>query len=151
MIAFKSSTGVFESGHKDEEPDILLTWQWFFQTQGVDKFKSNAQELTLAADGNCMSLEQLSDTTLTLWTTVVADFLQANDMTTHVKQFRRLRSQLQDIYPTRTYISLGSHAEELTHLGSASFLSTLLSPNYLSPLVLEQAQIRFFTTFVGFR
>lgn len=47
---------------------------------------------------------------------------------------------------TRTYISLGSHAEGLTALGTRGSLDSLLGPKRLSEDMIVRNNIKFFTT-----
>lgn len=55
-------------------------------------------------------------------------------------------ASMEDVRATRTYVSLGSHAEQLSALGMERSLDVLLGPAGLSSEVMERAGVRVWTT-----
>ncbi|GAA6041405.1 hypothetical protein JCM8097_005232 [Rhodosporidiobolus ruineniae] len=116
-------------------PDIILTWQWWYQASSKSKSHFDS---TVAA--NRAELVSFVDATL-------AQYLQRSNMPKALQPFATLKRKAATLRPHRTYLSLGSHGEELTVPGVAASLDAFFdSTDGLSRAKREQANLRLFTT-----
>ena len=110
-------------------PNVIITWTWF-------ESKSQAFEL------NAEELDHWTSGTL-------GEFLNRASLPDALSSHPDLERAAVDLLPTRTYISLGSHSEDLTALGEEKLLDVYLAENHLSMKRREAVNARFFsTTFV---
>ena len=117
-IAFRSRSGKYVAGG---EGTIIVTYQWWYQPMTVATARTGAEHLMRRVDA-----------TLGEWVTATGLDVDLASM--------------EDVRATRTYVSLGSHAEQLSALGMERSLDVLLGPAGLSSEVMERAGVRVWTT-----
>lgn len=127
-ISLRSFNGTYYQDSQ-ELPDVIVSWNWFYQT--ATHFESNARELNLLVN------ETLADFLSRSRMDRVLDLIGKPDL---------LRDIAKVLRPTRLYISLGSHSEQLTTLGATASLNVLLSTSGIATTLSEATFVKFFTT-----
>ncbi|KAL8286446.1 hypothetical protein RQP46_004463 [Phenoliferia psychrophenolica] len=125
-IALRSSTGTYDAHANDADPNIVITWQWWHATS--HNLAANAAELAWWTNGT------------------LAEFMSRAQLKGVLKGHRGFQHAAATLRPTRTYISLGSHSEDLTAAGTSKLLDVLFSEDYVSQEQRETANVRLFTT-----
>ncbi|BGP20744.1 hypothetical protein JCM10213_001011 [Rhodosporidiobolus nylandii] len=147
-IAFRWRSG--EMPEDEGNPDLVVTWNWWYQTAApssaspqpstarTDEERETEWNSTVAANRN--DLVRLVNGTL-------EQYLQRSNMASALSSFPALRGAAPSLRPHRTYLSLGSHGEELTVPGVASSLDELCSPSFgVSRSMRDAVNLRLFTT-----
>ncbi|GAA5974594.1 hypothetical protein JCM11641_007016 [Rhodosporidiobolus odoratus] len=150
-IAFRWASGEVPIGEPAaSSPDLLVTWSWWYQlappssatmppsTASTDEEREAEFNSTVAANRD--DLVRLVNGTL-------SEYLSYSQLSESLSLYPSLRHLASTLRPSRTYLSLGSHGEELTIPGVAASLDQLFSPSSgLSRTVRDEANLRFFTT-----
>lgn len=131
-LAFRYRDGVPPADETKQVPDLVVTWMWWYQVaqqSGGDELAQNRDELLSFVD------------------TDLAAFLTTAKLDTTHEHLPLLRDAARGVRPHRTYLSLGSHGEELSVPGVAASLDALLSEtDGLSRLRRDAANLRLVTT-----
>ncbi|GAA5997463.1 uncharacterized protein JCM10292_000865 [Rhodotorula paludigena] len=145
-MAFRYRDGVAPA---DESvvPDVIVTWAWWYEMahSSLDTAEWTAEErgadfeATVAANRD--ELVSLIDADL-------ASFIAVSHLGSAYKALPALSELAPNLRPHRTYLSRGSHGEELTLEGLTYSLDAIFSPTSsgLSRAARDQANLRFFTT-----
>lgn len=148
-IALRSSTGDQEYGDDAPVPAIILTWSWWYSTHPratMEATEESYDDLQQQAwDDNLFSNREkllfLTNGTLSQFASQIS--LQRN-LGKPSSPFAKLARTLR---PTRTFLSLGSHGEQLTSLGMGRALDFLFSEDEgLSAKLRDSINLRLFTT-----
>ncbi|KAL8291522.1 hypothetical protein RQP46_002500 [Phenoliferia psychrophenolica] len=121
-IALRSST----SRKYNAKPNVIITWTWW-ESKSQD-YESNADELDHWTSGT------------------LSEFLARASLPDALGKHPDLERAAVNLQPTRTYVSLGSHSEDLTAYGTTELLDVLLSSEHLSERRRAAANLRVFTT-----
>ncbi|KAM0754537.1 hypothetical protein T439DRAFT_377001 [Meredithblackwellia eburnea MCA 4105] len=117
-----------------EDPDVIVTWQWWHAT--AHDFDDNAAELAWWTNGT------------------LGEFVKRSHLRDSLNSFgKQFRSDVVQLRPTRTYITLGSHSEDLTAARQGELLDIYFGAGedrdeneaFLSPEVMELANVKYFT------
>ncbi|GAA5840221.1 hypothetical protein JCM11251_005950 [Rhodosporidiobolus azoricus] len=133
-----------------EMPDVIISWQWWYEMAPPSSASQPPSEATTAEEraaefdttvsDNRDDLVQFVDATL-------AEYLSRSNMRKALSSFPALAKAARTLRPHRTYLSLGSHGEELTLPGVAASLDEIFSPSSgLSREKRDAANLRLFTT-----
>ncbi|BGP43923.1 hypothetical protein JCM10449v2_007980 [Rhodotorula kratochvilovae] len=144
-VAFRFRSG---SAPKDAQaqPDLVVTWAWWYQAG------PSARALAkLGEDGRAAAFEAEvaanRDELVSLVDTDLASFLDRAHMSSALGYSPALASLAGTLRPRRTYLSLGSHGEQLSLAGVAASLDALFSETGgLSRAARDRANLRLFTT-----
>ncbi|BGP52169.1 hypothetical protein JCM10450v2_008140 [Rhodotorula kratochvilovae] len=144
-VAFRFRSG---SAPKDAQaqPDLVVTWAWWYQAA------PSARALAkLGEDGRATAFEAEvvanRDELVSLVDTDLASFRDRAHMSSALGYSPALASLAGTLRPHRTYLSLGSHGEQLSRDGVSASLDTLFSESSgLSRAARDRANLRLFTT-----
>ncbi|TNY17768.1 hypothetical protein DMC30DRAFT_404996 [Rhodotorula diobovata] len=145
-VALRFRSGGPPADDEGALPDLVLTWQWWYQAAPSAAELAAAGEdgpeaaFDAAVQANREELVSVVDTDL-------ASFLAASRLQSALKQSPALASVASKIRPHRTYLSLGSHGEQLSLAGVSSSLDALFSESGgLTRAARDRANLRLFTT-----
>ncbi|GAA5839978.1 hypothetical protein JCM9279_005228 [Rhodotorula babjevae] len=150
-VAFRYRDGAPPDGDAKAMPDVVVTWQWWYQAapvavdeaaqlDGDDDESASARAFDAAVAANRDDLVSLVDTDL-------ASFLRQSRLATAFKHSPALKRVAKNVRPHRTYLSLGSHGEQLSLAGVSTSLDSLFSESGgLSRAARDRASLRLFTT-----
>lgn len=145
-LAFRYRTGVPPEDESALVPDLVVTWMWWYQVaplssagfmgmgdraaEDVDpEFRANRDELLSFVDAD------------------LSTFLRTARLDAVLKTFPHLREVARGLRPHRTYLSLGSHGEDLSVPGVAASLDVLFNEAHgLSRAKRDAANLRLVTT-----
>lgn len=145
-LAFRYRTGVPPEDESAQVPDLVVTWMWWYQVaplssagfmgmgdraaEDVDpEFRANRDELLSFVDAD------------------LSTFLRTARLDAVLKTFPHLREVARGLRPHRTYLSLGSHGEDLSVPGVAASLDVLFDEAHgLSRAKRDAANLRLVTT-----
>lgn len=140
-MALRARSGDLASGPDAPLPDIVLTWAWWFQhapaTSASEETHANA-----IFNSDAASLATLANTTLESFTRQFAGFAGSLGQGALADKAKTMR-------PFRTYVSLGSHSEQLTAEGQRMSLARLFRPWGLGDVASDDAStggLRLITT-----
>ncbi|KAK4698836.1 hypothetical protein P7C70_g7433, partial [Phenoliferia sp. Uapishka_3] len=122
-IALRSFSGDLDPS---ASPDILISWQWWHAK--AHNLEANAAELARWTNGT------------------LSEYLSRANLKGAVKGLKDFQTTASTLRPRRTYISLGSHSEDLTARGIDGLLDVLFSEQYVSEELRKAANVRVFTT-----
>ncbi|BGP35850.1 hypothetical protein JCM10296v2_007702 [Rhodotorula toruloides] len=144
-VAFRYRSGHPSPNERKGVPDVVVTWAWWYQNaHAVGSEATTAAgrqaEFEAALDANRDDLVRLVDTDL-------ASYLRYTNAESTLSFAPDLAAVAATIKPYRTYLSLGSHGEDLSVPGVASSLDSLFSPTSgLSRSQRDASNLRLFTT-----
>ncbi|GAA6017389.1 hypothetical protein JCM10207_005618 [Rhodosporidiobolus poonsookiae] len=121
-----------------QEPDVIVTWNWWYQTSPPPS--ASDKSFAFHIDANRADLVRLADVPL-------ATYLAGANMRKALQPYPNLQRAARTLRPHRTFLSLGSHGEELSVAGVEASLDALLSESDgLSRAARDRANLRMFTT-----
>lgn len=144
-LAFRYSSGVAPADETRQSPDIIVTWMWWYQVAPLSSAgflgdEDDAEDLDPAVEENRRELLSFVDTDL-------KTFLRTAQLDSALQHFPLLEIVSQGVRPHRTYLSLGSHGEELSVPGAAASLDALFDEgDGLSRRKRDAANLRLVTT-----
>ncbi|BGP28070.1 hypothetical protein Rt10032_c14g5404 [Rhodotorula toruloides] len=144
-VAFRYRSGHPSPNEQKGAPDVIVTWAWWYQnahTVGSQAMTSAERraEFDAALDANRDDLVKLVDTDF-------ASYLRYTNAASTLSFAPALAAVAANTRPYRTYLSLGSHGEDLSVPGVAASLDALFSPTSgLSRAKRDAANLRLFTT-----
>ncbi|GAA5877887.1 hypothetical protein JCM3774_001760 [Rhodotorula dairenensis] len=135
-LAFRYRDGVPPADETKQVPDVVVTWMWWYQ-MAPPPSEDELESVTLL---NRDELLSYVDTDL-------AAYLSVAKLDSACGHFPPLVNSARGVRPYRTYLSLGSHGEELSVPGMATSLDVLLSEtDGLSRSKRDAAHLRLVTT-----
>ncbi|GAA5982946.1 hypothetical protein JCM10908_006846 [Rhodotorula pacifica] len=139
-LAFRYREGVPPSDETKQVPDVIVTWMWWYQMAPSPALLIGSSEIDPAIRENRDELLSFVDTDL-------AGFVTTARLASVHKHFPLLGEAARGLRPYRTYLSLGSHGEELSLPGMASSLHAFLSETGgLSRAKRDASNLRLMTT-----
>ena len=148
-VAFRYRDGAPPAEDGKAMPDVVVTWQWWYQAAPVlaesaqlddDGQGANGEAFDAAVAANRDDLVSLVDTDL-------ASFLRRSRTASALKHSPALKRVAKIVRPHRTYLSLGSHGEQLSLAGVSTSLDRLFAESGgLSRAARDRASLRLFTT-----
>lgn len=144
-VAFRYRSGHPSPDERKGVPDVIVTWAWWYQNAHTVVSKATTAndrtaEFDAALDANRDDLVHLVDADL-------ASYLQYTNAASTLSFAPDLAAVASSIRPYRSYLSLGSHGEDLSVPGVAASLDALFSSTSgLSRARRDTANLRLFTT-----
>jgi hypothetical protein len=144
-VAFRWADG--ERPKDLSHPDLIVTWQWWYQTSPASYVSSLSRMCSLCSPFRHRSVKANRDDLVAAVDVSLYDYLSTSNQLSMVSAYPSLARTARTLRPHRTFLSLGSHGGELTLAGLTSSLDTLFSESSgLSRSKREQANLRLFTT-----
>lgn len=138
-IALRSRSGDQPYDNGASLPDLILTWSWWYQL-APPLANATADEWQATLTSNRNSLMSIADTTLSSY---ASKFHLLSTVGSSSSPLGRLARTLR---PHRTFLSLGSHGEELTTFGMHQSLDYLFSEDGgLSTALRQSLNLRLLT------
>lgn len=133
-LAFRYREGVPPPDETKQVPDVVVTWMWWYQ-------------VAPPPSGHELGTHQNRAELLSYVDTDLATFIKTARLDSACGHFPLLVEAARGVRPHRTFLSLGSHGEELSVPGMAASLDVLLSESDgLSRGKRDAAHLRLVTT-----
>ncbi|KPV72952.1 uncharacterized protein RHOBADRAFT_55205 [Rhodotorula graminis WP1] len=149
-VAFRYRDGAPPVEDGKALPDVVVTWQWWYEAApvvAVESAQHEREDEGAKNDAFATAVAVNRDDLVSLVDTDLASFLRKSRLASALKHSPALKAVAKMVRPHRTYLSLGSHGEQLSLAGVSSSLDALFAESSgLSRAARDRANLRLFTT-----
>ncbi|GAA5911067.1 hypothetical protein JCM8208_000266, partial [Rhodotorula glutinis] len=146
-VAFRYRDGSPPVDDDKALPDVVVTWQWWYQAAPASSSHHEDEREGARAESFEAAVAANRDDLVSLVDTDLASFLRQSRMASALEHSPALKRVAKMVRPHRTYLSLGSHGEELSLAGVSASLDALFAEsNGLSRAGRDRANLRLFMT-----